>query len=86
MRNNLNYQNLGDLFQTITHDEGHTEKINNINSMIRQYGQNLDQFKAQVIADKENNTFRRNGQEIKSEQVLSDFLNNKSGKIINVLK
>jgi hypothetical protein len=60
MRNNLNYQSEGALFQTIQHDPAHTQRLQEINEGLKQYSTNVEQFKTLIIADREKHTYRRN--------------------------
>ncbi len=83
LRNNIN-KGKGDLMQTITKDEN--AQIHQIQLLMREYSDNVEKFKTAVIADRENNTRRRNGEQIQSHEVIADFLNQKGKKIKNTLK
>ena len=53
-------------------------QIQEIDALIRSYRDNIEDHKKLVYEDREKNTVKRNGVQIKSEEVITDFLNHKS--------
>ena len=52
---------------------------------MRDYQESIENFRLQVLADREKHTFKRNGLEIRAEQVITEFLNHRSELIKKVL-
>ena len=69
----------GDLFATKSYPE--EKLIQEIAYLMREYSNNVDMYKAQVIAEREKNTKRRNGIEIRTEEIISQVVCKGSQKI-----
>ena len=76
----------GDLFQTILNHVDHSAQLHDIQTLLRQYADNVDLFRTQVIADKEKNTVRKAGVEVGSHEVLCEYLNRRGDRLKAVLK
>lgn len=42
---------------------------------MRSYAENINKFKLQILADREKHTINRNGVQLRSEEVMREFLN-----------
>ena len=56
-----------------------------IEQQLRVYQESIGKFRESLIADKDRHTLKRNGAEIRTEQVITDFLNHNSELIKKVL-